>query len=321
MEQRAGRINPASYQLLSLAAELAKSTGGQSEACLIGQGVTPLASPLGAHGARKVYAVDDAALAMYRAMPYATAVCAVIDAADPAIVLFPTTAMGRDLASRVGARRRAALAIDCTEVSPQGDDLLITKPMYAGKFSAKFRLSGKRLQIATVRTNAYSAAAPQSGATTDVQPVTVSLSSADQRLSIKEIVSTTSGVKDVTEADVVVSGGRALKSADNFKVLYELAEVLDAAVGPSRAACDAGYQPHTRQVGLTGKVVTPKLYVACGIDGAIQHLAGMRGSKVIVAVNTKKDAPIFKVANYGCIADLFTLVPLLTQEFKKLRAH
>ena len=256
---------------------------------------------------------------MYRAQPYAAALAAVIDAASPKIVLIPASAMGRDLAPRVSARKRAALAIDCTEVTLDGGDLVVAKPMYAGKFSAKFRLSADRLQIAAVRANAYPAAEPQQGATADVQSVPLSLTESDKRLSINEIVATGSGVKDVTEADVVVSGGRALKSEDSFKIIHQLAEVLDGAVGASRAACDAGYQPHSRQVGLTGKVVTPRLYIACGIDGAIQHLAGMRGSKVIVAVNTKKEAPIFKVATYGCVMDLFTLVPLLAEEFTKAK--
>jgi electron transfer flavoprotein alpha subunit len=229
--------------------------------------------------------------------------------------------MGRDLASRFAAKKRAALAIDCTEVHVEGADLVVSKPMYAGKFSAKFRLRGDRLQVVTVRNNTYPATELASGVTADVHRVPWKMSESDKRLRINEIASTSTGVKDVTEADIVVSGGRSLKSAENFKIIYDLAASLDAAVGASRAACDAGYQPHTRQVGLTGKVVTPRLYIACGIDGAIQHLAGMRGSKVIVAVNTKKDAPIFKVANYGCVADLFTLVPLLTREFKKLAAH
>jgi electron transfer flavoprotein alpha subunit len=243
----------------------------------------------------------------------------VIDAADPKAVLVPTTAMGRDLASRTGARKQAALAIDCSEVTLDGGDLVIQKPMYAGKFSGKFRLSKDKLQIATVRSNAYSAMEPQAGATADVQSVPLALTDGDQRLKIKEIVSTTSGIKDVTEADIIVSGGRPLKSEENFKIIYELAELLDGAVGASRAAVDAGYQPHGRQVGLTGKVVTPVLYIACGIDGAIQHLAGMRGSKVIVAINTKKDAPIFKVATYGCIGDLFAVLPLITDEIRKLK--
>lgn len=317
IEQRGGKILPASFQLFTAAGKLAGD--GNVAAVVVGQGVAGLAGTVASYGAKKVYVVDDAELAMYRVMPYAAAVTAAIDVAQPKVVLFPTTFMGRDLASRVAARKRAGLAIDCTEVAMEGSDLIASKPMYAGKFSAKFRLAGSRLQVATVRSNAYPAPAAQSGASADVQPISLALRDVDKRARIKEIASTSSGVKDVTEADIVVSGGRSLKSADNFKIIYELAEALDGAVGASRAACDAGYQPHTRQVGLTGKVVTPKLYIACGIDGAIQHLAGMRGSKVIVAINTKKDAPIFKVATYGCVVDLFALVPLLTKEFKAAR--
>jgi electron transfer flavoprotein alpha subunit len=319
IEQRDGKILPASYQLLALANELASASGGQAEACVVGSGIGGLTDAIAAQGAKKIYTVDDPELAMYRPGPYAGALAAVIDAADPKAVLVPTTAMGRDLASRAGARKRAALAIDCSEVTLDGGDLVIQKPMYAGKFSGKFRLSKDKLQIATVRSNAYAAMEPQAGAAADVQSVPLALTDGDTRLKIKEIVSTTSGIKDVTEADIIVSGGRPLKSEENFKIIYELAELLDGAVGASRAAVDAGYQPHGRQVGLTGKVVTPVLYIACGIDGAIQHLAGMRGSKVIVAINTKKDAPIFKVATYGCIADLFAVLPLVTDEIRKLK--
>lgn len=319
IEQREGKIHPASFQLLALANQLAGVSGGQAEACVIGHGIAGLSSDIAAYGANKVYTVDDAELAHYRAMPYTTALCAAIDQANPKTVLFPTTFMGRDIAARVAARKKAGLAIDCTEVAYEGDALAIHKPMYAGKFSSTFKLTGDRLQVVTVRTNAYSAGDPQSGASAETVSVSVSLSDADQRLKIKEVVSTSAGVKDVTEGDIVVSGGRSLKSEENFKIIFDLAEALDGAVGASRAACDAGYQPHSRQVGLTGKVVTPRLYIACGIDGAIQHLAGMRGSKVIVAINTKKDAPIYKVANYGCVIDLFKLVPLLTEEFQRLK--
>ncbi len=319
VEQREGKVHPASYQLLALAKELAGTTGGQVEACLIGNDVGGLVDGAAAHGAVKVYTAENEALRYYRAMPYAAAMSAVLDRADPKVVLVPTTFLGRDLASRVAARRKAALAIDCTEVRLDGDDLVVHKPMYAGKFSATFRLKGDRLCVVTVRSNAYSAGEPQDGAQAEHVSIPVEPGEADERLTVREVVRTGSGVKDVTEADIVVSGGRALKSEENFKILYELAEVLDGAVGASRAACDAGYQPHTRQVGLTGKVVTPRLYIACGIDGAIQHLAGMRGSKVIVAINTKREAPIFQVANYGCVCDLFTLVPLLTKEFRRLK--
>ncbi|MBI1824986.1 MAG: electron transfer flavoprotein subunit alpha/FixB family protein [Planctomycetes bacterium] len=321
IEQRDGRIHSASFQLLTLAEQLAGKTGGRVEAVVTGQNLGDLNDAISRGGARKIYVVDDAELAKYRVLPYCTAVCAAIEASKPKVVLFPTTFMGRDLASRVAARTRAALAIDCTEVSLDGDGITVSKPMYAGKFSGKFKLAPDRLQIVTVRTNAYGAAPPRANEGVEVQAVSLPLRDSDKRIAVKEIAATGSGVKDVTEADIVVSGGRALKTAENFKIIYALAEVLDGAVGASRAACDAGYQPHTRQVGLTGKVITPKLYIACGIDGAIQHLAGMRGSKVIVAINTKKDAPIFKVATYGCVCDLFTLVPLLTEELKKMRAH
>lgn len=321
IEQRNGKVHPASYQLLAVATELAKSTGGQAEACVVGKGIAGLADTIASHGAKKVYTVDDAELANYRAAAYASALSSVIDASQPKTVLIPTTFMGRDLASRIAARKRAGLAIDCTSAKMEGGELLITKTMYAGKFSATFKLTDSRLQVATIRTNAYNAMQPQAGASASVQAVAYSPSPADKRATVKEVAATGSGVKDVTEADIVVSGGRSLKSEANFKIIFDLAQSLDGAVGASRAACDAGYQPHSRQVGLTGKVVTPRLYIACGIDGAIQHLAGMRGSKVIVAVNTKKEAPIFNVASYGCVADLFTLVPLLTEEFKKAGVH
>jgi electron transfer flavoprotein alpha subunit len=319
IEQRNGRILPASFQLVAVGHALVERTGGAVEACVVGQGVAALADVIASYGAQKLYTVDDAALAMYRSTTYTAALAAVIERAEPGVVLIPTTFMGRDLAARVAARMHAALAVDCTAVGMDGEALVATKTMYAGKKVAKFRLAPDRLRVVTIRSNAYGAREPRAGARAEVVAVPVPLSDADQRLVIREVAAGGSGVKDVTEGDIVVSGGRSLKSEENFKIIYELAEALDGAVGASRAACDAGYQPHTRQVGLTGKVVTPKLYIACGIDGAIQHLAGMRGSKVIVAINTKKDAPIYKVATYGCVCDLFTLVPLLTKEFHRLR--
>ncbi|HEY3245250.1 MAG TPA: electron transfer flavoprotein subunit alpha/FixB family protein [Phycisphaerae bacterium] len=319
-EQRTGKVNPVTYQAFSVAKHLATKTGGAVHACIIGKGVREIAAGLGGYGAKKVFVADDAELEFYRALPYARALTAAIDAPDPRIVLLPATFMGRDLAPRVAARKRAALATDCVSVDVAADGLHVRRTLFSGKVFGEYKLVGDRLQMVSIRANAFPAAPKQDGSP-EIVNVPLLLTDSDRRLQLTEIVRTGSGVKDVTEAEIVVSGGRSLKSEANFKIIYELAEALDGAVGASRAACDAGYQPHSRQVGLTGKVITPKLYIACGIDGAIQHLAGMRGSKVIVAINTKKEAPIFNVANYGCVADLFTLVPLLTQEFRKLRHH
>ncbi len=313
-EQREGALHPAVPQLVT-AARTMDSTA-EIEAVVIGQNVSSVAEEVARLGVGQVLAVDDAAFNLYRAQPYTTALKAAIDQVKPHVVILAATFMGRDLAPRVAARCSAALATDCTEIATDGDALKVVRPVYMGKMSAEFKLAADRLKVVSVRPNTFAAAAPEGQA--GVSALVAAPGADEDKLVTTQCVSTSSGVKDVTEADIVVSGGRSLKSEDNFKILYELAETLDAAVGASRAACDAGYQPHSRQVGLTGKTVTPKLYLAFGIDGAIQHLAGMRGSKVIVAINTKREAPIFSVATYGCVADLFTMAPLLTQEFRKI---
>ncbi|NLG44278.1 MAG: electron transfer flavoprotein subunit alpha/FixB family protein [Phycisphaerae bacterium] len=189
--------------------------------------------------------------------------------------------------------------------------------MYNGKATAHVAFAKDRPAIVSVRANTFPA--PSSGAGGAArESVPYQAAAGDERITVKEVLKAGGEVKDVTEADIIVAGGRALKNQDNFQMLYDLAKALDAAVGASRAACDAGYQPHSRQVGLTGKTVTPKLYMAFGISGAIQHLAGMRGSKTIVAVNTDPEAPLFKVADYSVVGDLFKIIPLLTEEVKKL---
>ena len=317
-EQRGGELHPAVRQLVTAAREI--DGGAEITFGLVGAGLTTLASELSKYGVAGVVAVDDPKLALYRPQPYTTALAAVIGTAQPNIVLLPATFMGRDLAPRVAARCRAALATDCVEAKLDGDALIVKRPAYMGKATAELKLAGDRLKIVSIRPNTFAAADAQDGASANIEALDLTLDASDEKLINRELVGTTSGVKDVTEADIVVSGGRSLKSEKNFKLIYDLAKVLDAAVGASRASCDAGYQPHSRQVGLTGKTVTPKLYMAFGIDGAIQHLAGMRGSKVIVAINTKKEAPIFNVATYGCVADLFVMAPLLVEEFSKVLA-
>lgn len=315
-EQRLGQLHPAALQLITAARAI--DAGATISACVVGKSVSEVAARMGSYGLSRVLVADDPKLELYRPQPYTTALHAAIQKVQPQLVLLPATFMGRDLAPRIAARCKAALATDCVAIKLDGDAVIVKRPVYMGKATAELRLDPARLNVVSIRPNTFASATPTGGATSAIEPLEVKLSPEEEKLINHECVSTTSGVKDVTEADIIVSGGRSLRSAENFKILYELAEVLDAAVGASRAACDAGYQPHSRQVGLTGKTVTPKLYLAFGIDGAIQHLAGMRGSKVIAAINTKKEAPIFGVATYGCVADLFVMVPLLREEFRRV---
>lgn len=318
IEQHEGRINPASLQLILPARQLAEALGGQVRAVLLGHDLQSLSDVPGQYGIETVYLADDAQLALYCPRPYRAGVCDAIEQSEAQILLLPATAMGRDLAPRIAAKVEGSLATDCLEIALDARSLNAKRPSYCGKCVSNVQLASDRLQIASIRPNAYAEPEKQAAAeTTVVQLAPAWTDDAQQTL---EIAKTNGGIKDVAEADIIVSGGRSLGSEENFKILYGLAQTLDGAVGASRAAVDAGYQPQSRQVGLTGKIVNPRLYFAFGIDGAIQHLAGMRGSKVIVAINTKPDAPIFSVASYGCVEDLFKIAPLLNEELSKLTA-
>ncbi len=318
-EQRNDKIHPASLQSVTPARALAERTGGKVVACLIGDALDAAAGTIDKAGVDSIITISDPSLALYSALRYRTALSTAIKKADPRIVLLPATFMGRDLAPRVALRCGATLATDVIELQ-LGDSgaLDVRRPVYNGKAFCHVTLPADRIAIASVRPNTFAAPSGDGGAPRESIPFEPA--AGDDRITVKEIAKTGGEIKDVTEADIIVSGGRSLKSEENFKIIYDLARALDAAVGASRAACDAGYQPHSRQVGLTGKTVTPKLYIACGISGAIQHLAGMRGSKVIVAINTDKEAPIFKIADYGIPHDLFKVVPALTAEIIKLKA-
>ncbi len=318
-EQRDDKIHPGALQAIAPARELAEKTGGAVVAVVIGEATDATASALDATGVSKIITISDPALKHYSTTRYRTALVSAIETLNPRIVLLAATFMGRDLAPRVAVRVKGALATDVTELHWKDGTLEVRRPIYNGKAFGLVQFPSDRVAIASVRANTFAAPSGGSGATRESLPF--SAGAGDDRVTTKEIVRTGGAVKDVTEADIIVSGGRSLKSEENFEnVIFPLAQALDAAVGASRAACDAGYQPHSRQVGLTGKTVTPKLYIACGISGAIQHLAGMRGSKVIVAINTDKEAPIVKVADYTVPHDLFQVVPALTEEVKKLHA-
>jgi electron transfer flavoprotein alpha subunit len=322
IEHRDDTILAGSLQALGVAQNLAAGLDAPLHAVMIGARLTGLAERLHGCGVSVLHLVESPALSGYTARAHTAALHAAVTASGARTIIMGTTATTRDLAPRLGVRLGAAVATDCIAVSVADSTIRVRRPQFAGNLVADLELPAGGVRIITIRPNTFpTPARSPGGSQAEVRPLTPDLSGAEHAVTPVELIRTTGSVKDVAEADVIVAGGRSLKSAENFRLLEDLAASLDAAVGASRAAVDAGYQPHSRQIGLTGKVVTPNLYIACGIDGAIQHLAGMRGSKTIVAINTNKDAPIFQVATYGCVADLFTLVPLLTAEIKRLKNH
>jgi electron transfer flavoprotein alpha subunit len=312
IEQRDGEVRKASLQALSEAKRLA----GEAAAVIAGQGIAEAAAKLGAYGASKVYVADDANLALYSAEGYTEVVAKAAEAAAPSAVFFSATAMGKDLAPRVAARLGVGALADVTALTMEGDALVATRPVYSGKAFVTVDTGGKRPQVVSLRPNVF--AEEEVGGSAEV--VTLDGLSLSIRAVVKEIVATGGGELDVAEANVIVSGGRGIKGPENFALIRELADQLGAAVGASRAVVDAGWIDHSHQVGQTGKVVSPSLYIAAGISGAIQHLAGMSSSKVIVAINKDPDAPIFKVCDYGVVGDLFDVIPPMVEEIKKLNA-
>jgi electron transfer flavoprotein alpha subunit len=247
-------------------------------------------------------------------------VAAAVVRVKPALVLFPASAMGRDLAPRVAARLGVGLAADATALAIEGGRLIATRPVYAGK--AIQRVAFPRTPaVASLRPKVFASAVPTSGRKAAVSPLEVPLAPGDARARVREVVATAAGKLDLTEAEIIVSGGRGMKGPEHFDIIENLAAALGATVGASRAVVDAGWRPHGDQVGQTGKTVSPKLYVAVAISGAIQHLAGMSSSRCIVAINKEPEAPIFKVADYGVVGDAFEVVPALTEAVKQLNAH
>jgi len=314
-EHRDGRLKKSTFELIGAAS----TAGNDTHVLLLGDNVTDLAKELGPYGAKTVHLAQAPGLRFYTAEAYAKVISQVLKSASPDIVLASHTPTGRDLMPKLAAQLGVGLASDCTQLSFDGNKIRARRPVYAGKATAEVEFLGSGPQMATVRQNALGIPKPDSSKTAEVVQVSVDLGTLKTK--VNEVVKGASGRPDVTEASIVISGGRSLKSAENFKILEEMADVLGAAVGASRAAVDAGFRPHRDQVGQTGKVVSPTLYIACGISGAIQHLAGMRTSKVIVAVNTDPEAPIFQLADYGIVGDLFSIVPLLKDEFKKVKEH
>jgi electron transfer flavoprotein alpha subunit len=314
-EQREGRLKKATFELLGASA----AAGNETHAILLGDNVAELAKELAHYGAKTVHVAQNPALKFYTGEAYAKVITQVLKGASPDIVLASHSPTGRDLMPRIAARLGVGLASDCTQIAFEGAQIKVRRPVYAGKATVEVEFLGAGPRLATIRPNAIGA--PKSDTSKTAEVVNVSADLGQLKTKVLEVVQGASGRPDVTEASIVISGGRSLKNAENFKMLEEMADVLGAAVGASRAAVDAGFRPHRDQVGQTGKVVSPALYIACGISGAIQHLAGMRTSKVIVAINTDPEAPIFQIADYGIVGDLFALVPLLKDEFKRVKEH
>lgn len=314
-EIRGGKLRQVSLEAVHAANQSAG--GAPVDAVIIGSGIIPVASELAAYVSGKVYAVDHPELASYNAPAYLAAVKGLLDERKPGRVFLGHTAEGKDLAPLVAAHLGAGQISDVIAVSDSADGSVYTRPIYAGKAFEEKAFSGGA-GVVTVRPNnlppAEQAASPAEVVDRDYAPAS------DLRSIVKDVVRKAGGKVDLSEAKIVISGGRGVKSSDGFKPLEELADVLGAAVGASRGACDAGYCDYALQIGQTGKVVTPEVYIACGISGAIQHLAGMSQSRVIIAINKDPEAPIFKVADYGIVGDLFEVVPLLTEEFRKVLA-
>lgn len=311
-ETRDGQLRNVSLEALSVARKIAD--GGEVSAVLVEENGNLYADKLAHYGADKVYVIDNDQLDHYTSSAYTQALVQMLQQLNPDGIVLGHTAIGRDFAPRVAAKLGLGLISDCVDAAVNGDALVFTRPIYAGKAFAKKRIVEGKVFV-TIRPNNFTLSEPNVNKNAAVIPLDVEIK--DLRTIVKEVVRKTSGAVDLTEAKIIISGGRGVKSAEGFKPLKELAEVLGAAVGASRGACDQSYCDYSMQIGQTGKVVTPDIYIACGISGAIQHLAGMSNSKIIVAINKDPEAPIFKVADYGIVGDLFEVVPLLTEEFKK----
>jgi electron transfer flavoprotein alpha subunit len=316
-EQRDGAFRKISFELASTARKLADVLGEEVCAVLCGSGIEGIAGQLGKYGVDKVFVADSPALEPYTTDAHAAAVAKIVKENDPAILLLGASTQGKDLSARLVGKLATGMATDCTDVKIADGKLLAIRPMYAGKCFGEVVFSTFP-QMASLRPNVFPMVEnAKAGAVVKFDPA---LDAGQLKTKVLEVQKDTSGKADLTEANIIVSGGRGMKGPENYGIIEELAAVLGATVGASRAAVDAGWRPQSDQVGQTGKIVSPNLYIACGISGAIQHLAGMSSSKFIVAINKDAEAPIFTKADYGVVDDLFKVVPEFTKECKKLLA-
>lgn len=317
IEVREGKVKKSSLEALSEGARRAKNFSTEANAVLVGHKMDGLPPQVFLYGASKVYLLENVLFSHYSAESYAPALVNLIEEIKPDIMFFSASAMGKDLSPRVAARLGVGLASDCTETAAKDGKLEVTRPVFAGKALATVTFKSKP-QMATLRPNVFPLAEPSS-AKGEVIKKEVEIAKDQIKGKAVEVIREKGAELDVTEAEIVVSGGRGMKGSENYDLLRELTAILpQSAVGASRSAVDAGWIDHQHQVGQTGKTVSPNLYFAFGISGAIQHLAGMSSSKCIVAVNKDPEAPIFKVADYGLVHDLFQVIPPLKEELKKI---
>ena len=319
-EQRHGKIQNVAYELLGKARDLADPTGQTVYAVLLGDKIAAQAKELIAAGADEVLVVEDEALSVYTTEPYAQALAYLMDKYKPEVVLIGASTIGRDLGPRLSARTVTGLTADCTklEIGETGD-LLMTRPAFGGNLMATIICTEHRPQMATVRPGVMKRLAKDEKRKGNVVTETVPFDRSKFLVKVVKEELTANDKVDITEARVLVSGGRGVGSKEGFQKLEALAKVIGAQVSSSRAMVDAGVMPHDRQVGQTGKTVRPACYFACGISGAIQHLAGMEESEFIIAINKDKEAPIFGVADLGIVGDLHKILPLVTERLEKLR--
>lgn len=311
LEQRDGKIKKASIEALKVGADVANKINAEAVGVVIGDEVIGL-NDLSGYGVKKIIHYKNKDLQNYSPSAYKKILLDSINNQNYDNVFISATALGKDLAPRLAGNLKCGIATDCIAFDVQNSEVIATRPVYAGKALVDVKLKTEK-KIFTIRPNVFPAEKINSDAV-EVEVIEVSeIDLSTKTIELKQVADKI----DVAEADIIVSGGRGIKEADNFNMLENLAKQLNAAVGASRAVVDAGWRPHSDQVGQTGKTVSPNLYIAVGISGAIQHIAGMRSSKYIVAINKDKDAPIFQIADYGIVADAFEIVPALIEELKK----
>jgi len=317
IEVREGKIKKASLETLSEGKRLADEMNMETAAVFVGSEVDGLASEAFNFGAGKVYVLDNSLFSQYSPSGYTEALFSLIEEIKPEILFMAATAMGKDLAPRLAAKLDVSIASDCTQVKVNNGELEVVRPIFAGKALASFRFKSSPV-MATLRPNVFPLAEKTEG-TGEVIKKEADVGDAKANDRVAEVIRAEGNELDISEAEIIISGGRGMKGSENFDMLRELSSILpNAAVGSSRSAVDSEWIDHQSQVGQTGKTVSPDLYMAFGISGAIQHLAGMTSSKFIVAVNKDPDAPIFKIADFGVIGDLFKIIPPLKEELKKL---